>query len=59
MPDSKKIPKSAMTAFALLLAAHEQQKQELARAVCEELGLPMESKFDLQQGTVTAPESDA
>ena len=56
-PLSKPIPKSALTAFGLLLAAHEQQKQELARTICDELAMPITSKFDLQAGTVTAPDA--
>lgn len=56
-PLTKPIPKSAMTAFALLIAAQERDKQELARTICEEVGMPMNSAFDLQKGTITAPDA--
>lgn len=57
MANSKQIPKSAMAAFTLLLATHEQQKQQLARDICDELGMPHTSTFDLQAGTVAEPEA--
>jgi hypothetical protein len=51
----KPIPKSALAAFALLLAKQESERQQLARDVCEELSMPQTSVFDLQAGTVTEP----
>ena len=55
VPACKLIPKSAMIAFNLLIAGQERDKQELARTVCEEIGMPLNSAFDLKAGTITAP----
>lgn len=60
MPDNTRtIPKSARTAFALLISAHNQAMQLLANDVMQEMGMPEGSKINVDAGTITAPESTA
>ena len=59
---TRPIPKSARTAFALLLARQTEERDRLARDVCDDMGIDgtvADARFDVKAGTVTVEVVDA